>query len=201
MFDTRNLVVGTQAFSLCKSLTSLDLSSLNFKQIVFLDSMFSGCTSLKYLSLPDYMPEINTTEKMFEHCGNLTSINLRFLQPGTNWEKSEKMFSFCTGLKEIVFPKVAGNNLLTTYKMFFKCSNLTSIDIKELIGEKIEIMISMFDGCKSLDYLNIDKLKGGDKLYVDDIFNDIDKKINIKYNPVLAHNKLLLDEIMKIIEI
>ena len=62
-------------------------------------------------------------------------------------------------------------------------------------------MISMFDGCKSLDYLNIDKLKGGDKLYVDDIFNDIDKKINIKYNPVLAHNKLLLDEIMKIIEI
>ena len=179
------------------SLTSLDLSSLDFSSLAIANSMFLYCYSLEYLALPNYMPLINEAEKMFENCIHLNYLNLSFLQSATKLKTVYGMFINCYGLSEIVFPEVKGRELETTEKMFQGCGNLKSINLEGLNTNSIKDIRAMFEECKNLEYLNIKNWDTRGTQNVENIFNGITKKITIIYNPRITGSELRR-EIMKV---
>ena len=82
--------------------------------------MFSHCSSLKYLTLPNYMPLIETTDFMFDYCLNLSSINLSFFQSATKLKSMEKIFSNCISLTKIDFPNLKTKELTDISGMFIR---------------------------------------------------------------------------------
>ena len=69
-------IVGKQAFAQCTSLASIDLSNI----CVYGDYVFSGCTALKKVTLPDsivtVLPVFGFGEKVFSGCTGLTEATL-----------------------------------------------------------------------------------------------------------------------------
>ena len=191
MLQTKELVNTTGAFSHCESLTSLDLSSLDFSSLNFSDYMFSGCSSLKNLTLPNYIPSISNTINMFENCYSLVSINLTFLELATEWVDANGMFSGCIGLTEIIFPKLNAKLLFDTTKMFSGCYNLNNINLEGINSGTIFSMDSMFENCSNLENLNIKNLDTRNVYSLEHIFYGINKKIKIIYNPKIIGNKLM----------
>ena len=178
-------------------LTSLDLSSFNFSSLVNVVAMFHNCYSLKYLALPNYMPLINDTSKMFEYCVHLTYLNLSFLQSATKLKTVYGMFLDCYRLSEIVFPEVKARELERANAMFQGCTHIKSINLEGLNTNSIKDIDSMFEECKNLEYLNIKNLDTRNTKNVENIFKNISKKITIIYNPRITGPELRR-EIMKV---
>ena len=160
--------------------------------------MFSYCSSLKNLTLPNYIPNISYTMNMFENCYSLVSINLTFLQLATKWKDASGMFSNCIGLKEIIFPKLNAKLLFDTTKMFSGCYNLNNINLEGINSGTIFSMDSMFENCSNLENLNIKNLDTRNVYSVYHIFYGINKTINIIYNARITGNKLM-NEIKNVI--
>ena len=92
------------------------------------------------------------------------------------------MFQECTNLKEINFPNINAFLLNDISHMFYKCTNLKSINMQGLKSE-ILYMNWMFSGCKNLKYLNIYNLDSRKLVSLESIFEGIENKINITYDP------------------
>ena len=64
-------------FNNCNSITSIDLSSFNTKEVVDMQYMFSGCTNLIYINLTSFnTSKVKLMSNMFSYCSSLDSIDL-----------------------------------------------------------------------------------------------------------------------------
>ena len=79
-FDTSNVTEMVGMFSLCTSLTSLDLSSFNTSNVTDMHTMFYECSSLTSLNLSNFNTS-NVTDMgwMFLRCSSLTSIKVAYI--------------------------------------------------------------------------------------------------------------------------
>ncbi len=107
------------------------------------DNVFSGCTDLISITIPDSVTTIGTN--VFEGCTSLKSVILSesIDKIGSN------MFSNCTSLTNIVIPesvKTIGENA------FKNCSSLESAVISENV---FLIRSGAFQDCSSLKYVNL----------------------------------------------
>ena len=65
----------TGMFSLCKSLTSLDLTKFDTSNVTEMDSMFCYCSSLTELDLSTFdTSKVTDMFQMFDSCNKLTTI-------------------------------------------------------------------------------------------------------------------------------
>lgn len=89
-------------FYFCKSLTTLDLSSFNSKEILNTSCMFTGCISLKTIDLSSFDTSKTTDMSfMFSGCSALETIYASSAFTTENVTKDSNMFSNCTKLKKI----------------------------------------------------------------------------------------------------
>ena len=90
-------------FSECSSLTSIDLSHFNTKNVKVMQSMFDGCSALTTLDVSNFdMSKMINTESMFRNCTALTTIYSSDDWNSSTLENSFLMFEKCTNLQGAV---------------------------------------------------------------------------------------------------
>ncbi len=97
--NTGNLLVASDMFNHCSSLTTLNVSGWNTEDVTSMNGMFNLCTSLTTLNLSSFnTDQVEFMNHMFADCSNLTTIYV-----GSGWSTgrvtdSELMFLNCKAL-------------------------------------------------------------------------------------------------------
>lgn len=108
--DTRNVESMNSMFFACENLSSLDLSNFNTSKVLDMGYMFYGCTSLQSLVLTSFdTSKVQTMYGMFEDCSSITSIDISSFSSAGLEDDGE------------------GHNADAIDCMFTGCSSLTTI--------------------------------------------------------------------------
>ena len=76
-FDTRQVTTMINMFCRCYRLTQLDLSSFDTHNVTRMNGMFSCCESLNQLDLNNFdTSKVTDMQAMFYYCKNLTSLDI-----------------------------------------------------------------------------------------------------------------------------
>lgn len=134
-FDTSNVVDMSYMFSVCSSLTSLDLNSFNTSKVTSMKAMFSmwnndnTATQLTELNVSNFdTRNVTTMRDMFAECNKVTKLDVS---------------NFNTA------------NVTDMYHMFYGCGGLMELDVIRWNTEKVTSMAGMFWGCKNIEVLNL----------------------------------------------
>ena len=161
-------IVGDRVFSNCKALDNVEFLNKTFSGG---SSMFSGCTAIKEIILPE---DLETISGMFNGCTSLEKVTFpkklkklgdqafsgctaldEVTIPDTVTEIWNSVFSGCTGLKKV---KISENAKFIYPYAFYECTWLEEIvipDSVETIGNAV------FSGCTGLKKVTLSKnLKG-----------------------------------------
>ncbi len=189
VYSLGKLIAGPKCrlFNDCKSLTSINLSSLDTSKVTDMSYMLSGCESLKSLRLSGFDTR-NVKDMSFMFCGcySLESLTLDGFDTGnvTNMmgmfhlceklkrldlsgfdtssaENMVSMFSDCYALADINVSSFDTSNVTDMSDMFLCCGALKSLNVSNFDTGKVKEMNSMFDGCKSLKNLDLRKFDTG----------------------------------------
>ena len=118
-------------FNGCNKLTSIDLSGFSFVNIIDISSMFSDCSALENLILPQNEMAINIQDfsYMFKGCLKLTEIDLSNTD-FANVKKLSYMFYECKSLTSINFyTSVKATRIENIQGMFILCEKLINMDL------------------------------------------------------------------------
>ena len=150
--NTSKVTTMMQMFEGCSSLTSIDLSALDLRNLEDTRYMFNGCTSLKSVKVNNDV-SINKATYMFYECVSLESINLSRFN-AVYGASIPTMFARCSNLKVAYLGNFIGNSVNggTAYlasQMFADCSKLTTIYCNQT-WHSIQNSHGVFSGCTSL---------------------------------------------------
>ena len=96
--NTKDVTDMTGMFTMCQSLTELDLSSFNTSNVTTMNAMFSNCSSLQQVDVSSFdVSNVTDFGYMFSGCSKLTTI-LCSSDWSTGNAKSGSMFADCTAL-------------------------------------------------------------------------------------------------------
>ena len=147
--------VAANMFQNCITLGSL---SLNWTQITNASTMFSGCSNIRTISLPNATAITNITN-MFASCFGLTSLTL----PSTlnSVTTASGVFSSCHSLQFISLPSLnytaaSGAGLWAT--MFQNCYELQAVTFSSTGTGTVTSTLAftnMFQNCHSLQNINL----------------------------------------------
>ena len=115
-------------FKDCKKIETIDLTLLNITLISSVNSMFSGCTSLKSILWGGIKVHPTSFNTMFMGCKSLTSIDTSFLDPEYNATANiNSMFSQCNLLETVDLSNLKTSSMNNAANAFFGCNSLTSV--------------------------------------------------------------------------
>ena len=85
--NTSNATTLSLMFSLCESLTSLDLSSWDVSKVTSMSFMFNNCSNLETLNISGWdVSNVSNTNRMFNNCTKLTkSVTANEGESGEYW--------------------------------------------------------------------------------------------------------------------
>ena len=153
--NTSEVIYMDNMFYGCSSLTSLDVSNFNTENVTRMADMFNGCSSLTSLDLSSFNTEkVTTMSGMFDDCSRLTSLDLSSF----NTEKvtnMKYMFSYCRRLTTLNISSFNTANVTDMEAMFFNCNGLSSLDVSNFNTAKVTDMSRMFENCLRLTTLDV----------------------------------------------
>lgn len=128
--------IGKGAFLNCKALKEVKIESVLVKKLA--DSIFSACSTLKSVTLPHTVEEIE--QKAFYKCSSLEEISM----PENLASVGDAAFNSCTSLKTFT-----ANEKLEKIgaRAFYCCEELEKVTLSE---STTSIGNSAFDGCEKL---------------------------------------------------
>ena len=132
--------IGTDAFSYCRSLTSIEIPS---SVTSIGNDAFSNCRSLTNIEIPSSVTSIGIYT--FNNCRSLTSIKI----PSSVTSIGIGAFNGCSSLTSIEIPSSVTSIRDSAFR---NCSSLTSIKIPSSVTS---IGGSAFSGCSSLTSIEI----------------------------------------------
>ena len=134
--------IGKAAFIKCSNLDTINLEDTSITEIS--DLLFSGCTSLPKIKIPDTVTKIG--KSAFTNCSALTEVII----PDSVTEIDNMAFMGCISLTSITIPAS-----VTTLgrEVFFGCKNLQSVTIGNTNITRIPD--SFFFNCKNLTTVDI----------------------------------------------
>ena len=115
---------------------------INTTNVTRTDSMFNGCTSLKFVPLFD-TTNVTNMSAMFSGCSSLITVP-KF--DTTNVTTLESMFNGCSSLTDV--PLFDTTNVTNISRMFFGCSSLTDVPLFDTTN--VTSTMYMFENCSSL---------------------------------------------------
>ncbi len=125
-FNTSNVTDMGNMFSVCSSLTSLDLSSFNTAKVTNMNDMFASCSSLTSLNLSTFdTSNVTDMRYMFDCCSSLTSLDLSNFNTA-NVTDMQRMFESCSSLTSLDLSSFNTANVVNMSQMFRNCSSLTT---------------------------------------------------------------------------
>ena len=149
------------------NLTSIDgLEYLNTSEVTNMSCMFSLCSSLTNLDLHTFdTSKVTTMHCLFNECNSLQSIDLSCFNT-INVTDMQQMFYRCTALTTLDLTSFNMENVIRTPWMFFECNQLKTVYVSDgFVVENVELHNNMFEGCTNIvggngttyDASNIDK--------------------------------------------
>jgi len=113
----------------CSSLTNINLSNFNTKNVKDMSFMFFYCSSLTNINLSNFNTKnVKYMSCMFSDCSSLTNINLSNFNT-QNVKDMSGMFNGCSSLTNINLSNFNTQNVTDMDCMFYECSSLTNINI------------------------------------------------------------------------
>ena len=128
--------IASNAFKNCYSLTSVSLAS-TMTGMMYSD-MFSGCTSLEEITIPEGVTELSS--RIFYGCSSLKSITI----PASVQKIYNSAFENCTSLEKVT---ILGDVSEIGGRAFSGCSSLKEF---EIVGNVSVVDYYAFENCTSL---------------------------------------------------
>ena len=145
--NTDNVTDMSHMFSLCSSLTSLDVSNFKTGNVKNMEQMFGECSSLKNLDVSKFETDnVSYMWGMFIGCSGLTSLDLSSFNT-TNVTDMRYMFYGCTDLTTI-FADNGWTITSSTYggNMFEYCTSLVGAKGTTYDADNIDATYAHIDG-------------------------------------------------------
>ena len=155
-YTFKNLLTRTDLlFEDCNSLSYIDLSHFNSKNITNVYGMFLNCTSLTNINFTNFNTQnVKIFRAMFGSCTALTDINLTSFDT-KNAVNMRSMFGGCSSLQCIDLSNFNTENVIDMSGLFSSCTNLEIIILSNLNTKNVTDMSYMFNGCDSLSYIDL----------------------------------------------
>ena len=160
-----NYIIFSFMFSNCQNLLEVDLSHFNISGGGFkLDKMFSNCKSLTSVKFFDNINNYINLNYMFSGCTSLSYLNIPNITiSSTRNVDMTYMFLNCTSLTFVNISNIlnySSGDVIMNY-MFSRCTSLTYVNISNiLINSNGDVeMTYMFSGCNSLNYVSISNIQ------------------------------------------
>ena len=163
--------VTTLSYAFCndESLTSLDLSGFDTRNVTKVVQTFYYCSNLNSITFGPKCTfgKTNDYSLMFNGCSSLTTLDLTpFVWESTSTRRNcDRMFAGCTKLESIAFNP---SNMVFRYvsnanRMFANCSSLKSINLSGILNvgasETDDIQLwRMFYGCSELTSVTLNRV-------------------------------------------
>ncbi len=144
-------------FADCSSLTSIDLTYFNFKNLKKTQYMFNRCSNLTTIILPtdEKATSLQNCKSMFYGCSQLRSIDLSKFS-FVNVGDLSSLFQNCANLETIIFPQdEIASNVQEFGHMFSGCEKLTTINLSNIDFKNARKLSYMFNGCTLLNNINL----------------------------------------------
>ena len=152
------LKVFDHAFYNCSSLTSLDLSLLNVRDLKDISDLVAGCSSLKTINLNNFpTDQVTSMSAIFYDCYSLTSLDLSMFNT-KNVQNMDYFFFNCHSLTSIDVTNFDTSKVTCMKSMFYNCS-FSSIDVTKFDTSNVKIMKYMFSNCTYLQSIDVSKFK------------------------------------------
>ncbi|MBQ4514536.1 MAG: S8 family serine peptidase, partial [Anaerolineaceae bacterium] len=148
---------GSEFFSGCNYVTSMDLSKLNVSGVTSMYQMFYSCGSLTTLNVSGWNTSgVTTTKEMFMNCSSLKSLDL------SSWNVSNviemwNMFYECSSLASLNVSSWNTSKVQDMDGLFYECSSLTSLDLSGWNTSSVEYKTYTFGYCDKLKTLSLGK--------------------------------------------
>ena len=165
--NTANVTNMRNMFSLCSSLTSLDVTHFNTANVKDMSYMFYRCSSLKSLDVTHFnTANVTNMNFMFSSCKSLTSLDVTHFNTA-NVTDMNHMFDSCTSLTSLDVTNFNTEKVTNMAGMFYFCSSLTTIYASsKFVTTQVSNSSSMFYYCEKLKgEVDWTKDKATDKTY------------------------------------
>lgn len=178
ILDFSNITDMTGSFLNCKNLIAVP-SFLNAHKITNMESIFSGCSSLKSVPLLD-VSKVTDASGFCQGCSALIDVpklNFAAITDATS------MFMDCSSLKSISLNGFLPTTTVTN--LFYGCTNLETVELPCFFNAFVTNNQNVFSKCynlKTLKFLNITDIKTLNNYNLNDCYH-FTGKIDATYNP------------------
>ena len=146
-------------FDNCANIKTIDLSSLNSKNVTNMSYMFSDCIILNNIYLSSFnTSKVTNMSYLFHNCRCLKSIDLTSFDTKKVTDLNH-MFNKCIDLKYLDLSSFDTSNVINMNYMFSHCWKVENINLSSFNTSKVINMECMFEKCdnlKSIDLSNFD---------------------------------------------
>ena len=170
-----NIVYLTNAshriFSDISSITTIDLSGIDFSLVTDMSYMFHNCSNLKNISFLENLDLSRVTDMsyMFFGCRVLSEVNISC--SGTSQlTNTSYMFSDCYQLTDLDVSDFDTSSVTNMSNMFAGCG-LTSLDVSGFDTTNVTNMSGMFSNCSGLTSLDLNGLDTSSVTNMSDMFS------------------------------
>ena len=156
-WDTRNVRYMIGTFSGCTNLTEINCSGWNTSKVYNMQAAFYNCKSLQTLPVRDWdSRSVMNMDNAFAYCESLTNLDV------SKWDTSKvvgltNVFYHCSSLTTLDVSKWKTTNVLRAENLFAVCEKLTSLDVSKWDTSNITTANAMFSVCRALTSLDVSK--------------------------------------------
>ena len=196
-WNTRNVTTMFNMFVGCNSLTSLDLSNFNTSKVTDMDSMFEGCSGLTSLDVSHFdTSNVTNMSGMFYECSRLTSLDVSSFNT-SNVTDINSMFANCRSLTSLDVSNFNTSNVTYMDSMFWDCASLTSLDVSHFNTSKVIGMSGMFKDCSGLTSLDVSHFNTSKVKYMDSMFEGCSGLTSLDLSSFDTRNVTEMDRMFK----
>ncbi|MGX7030831.1 BspA family leucine-rich repeat surface protein [Vagococcus zengguangii] len=161
--DTSNVTDMSYLFNRCESLKTIDVSMIDTSKVTNISYMFNLCKLLVELNVSSFdLTEVTSMRSSFRNCYQLENIIFGSFTTNNVIDMSY-MFSGNKNMKEANLVSFETNNVTNMSYMFEKCENLNLINLTTFDTKKVKNMSAMFKGCSKINQLILgESFKFGD---------------------------------------
>ena len=156
-WDTRNVQYMIGTFSGCTNLTEINCSGWNTSKVYNMRAAFYNCKSLQTLPVRDWdSRSVMYMDNAFAYCESLTNLDV------SKWDTSKvveltNVFYHCSSITTLDVSKWKTTNVLRAENLFAVCEKLTSLDVSKWDTSNITTANAMFSACRALTSLDVSK--------------------------------------------
>ena len=154
-FDTSKVTLFSYLFSSCYALKSVNLNNLNTSSAENMMYLFGSCKVLQYIDISSFdLSKVTNTASMFCLCNDLKEIKFNQVYKASKIQTTEKMFQSCKNLTSLDLSFMDTSVVLNMNYMFNNCPKLQYLNIPNFNTASVTSATTIFGDGYIIKYLN-----------------------------------------------